>query len=121
MAAQCHPAVSGECVPGMRAASSRSGSPHPNPHTPSTPSAGRVAEGIAAYERALALAPRHAEALYNLGVAYTEEGHLDRAMFLCAALRCARCAALCCTTLCFAVQQSSVLQNMRRACWVRTQ
>ena len=44
--------------------------------------AGRLAEGVAAYERALALQPRHAEALYNLGVAYTEQGQLDKALFM---------------------------------------
>lgn len=43
---------------------------------------GKVAEGIAAYERALALVPRQAEALYNLGVAYTEAGQIDKALFM---------------------------------------
>jgi dynein heavy chain len=43
---------------------------------------GRLAEGVASYERALALQPRHAEALYNLGVAYTEQGQLDKALFM---------------------------------------
>lgn len=31
--------------------------------------AGRLAEGVAAYERALAVCPRHPDALYNMGVA----------------------------------------------------
>lgn len=53
---------------------------HPTP-------AGKTAEGVAAYERALALHPRHAEALYNLGVAYTEQGQVDRALFMCAPWR----------------------------------
>lgn len=44
--------------------------------------AGRLAEGVTSYERALALQPRHAEALYNLGVAYTEQGQLDKALFM---------------------------------------
>ena len=44
--------------------------------------AGKVTEGLAAYERALALQPRYGEALYNLGVAYTELGQLDRALFM---------------------------------------
>lgn len=55
--------------------------PTPTPH-PTPTFAGKVAEGVAAYERALALAPRHAEALYNLGVAYTEQGLIDRALFM---------------------------------------
>lgn len=64
----------------------------PTPPSPAAAAAaGKVAEGLAAYERALALAPRHAEALYNLGVAYTEQGHLDRAIFMCA-----RLARMCC-------------------------
>lgn len=45
---------------------------------------GDAAGGIALYERALALAPRHADALYNLGVALAEAGpcqSLDRALF----------------------------------------
>jgi tetratricopeptide (TPR) repeat protein len=33
------------------------------------------------YERALALAPRHSDALYNLGVACSEAGQIERAMF----------------------------------------
>lgn len=41
-----------------------------------------MSEGIAAYERALALVPRQAEALYNLGVAYTEAGQIDKALFM---------------------------------------
>jgi len=44
--------------------------------------AGKVTQGIAAYERALALVPRQAEALYNLGVAYTEAGQIDKALFM---------------------------------------
>ena len=46
--------------------------------------AGDAVAGIALYERALALAPRHADALYNLGVALAEPGPhqaLDRALF----------------------------------------
>lgn len=43
---------------------------------------GKVAEGIAGYERALALVPQQAEALYNLGVAYTEAGQIDKALFM---------------------------------------
>ena len=39
-------------------------------------------DGIAAYERALALRPRLAEALYNLGVAWAEQGQRDRAIFM---------------------------------------
>jgi tetratricopeptide (TPR) repeat protein len=35
----------------------------------------------AMYERALALAPRHSDALYNLGVACSEAGQVERAMF----------------------------------------
>ena len=46
--------------------------------------AGDVAAGVAAYERALALCPRHTEALYNLAVALTEQGHTHRAIFMCA-------------------------------------
>ena len=42
--------------------------------------AGRAAEGVAAYERALAMRPRQPEALYNLGVA--EAGQVDRAIFM---------------------------------------
>ena len=57
-------------------------SPERPPSAPYT-HPGRGPEGIACYERALALAPRHAEALYNLGVAYTEQGHVDRALFVC--------------------------------------
>jgi tetratricopeptide (TPR) repeat protein len=38
---------------------------------------GRLGEGIALYERALSYAPRHADALYNLGVAYGEKGDLQ--------------------------------------------
>jgi tetratricopeptide (TPR) repeat protein len=58
-----------------------------------TKAAGDAHAGIALYERALALAPRHADALYNLGVALAEPGpcqNLDRALFAyhtCAALR----------------------------------
>jgi len=37
--------------------------------------------GIACYERALALMPRHADALYNLGVACAEDGQTERALF----------------------------------------
>ena len=47
-------------------------------HTP----AGDLEGGVRAYERALALRPRHAEALYNLGVALTEQGQTERAMFM---------------------------------------
>lgn len=63
------------------------GRPQAHPHLSTPPRApiGRVAEGVAAYERALALQPRHAEALYNLGVACSELGQLDRALFMCAA------------------------------------
>jgi tetratricopeptide (TPR) repeat protein len=45
---------------------------------------GDTAGGIALYDRALALSPRHADALYNLGVALAEPGpcqSLDRALF----------------------------------------
>jgi tetratricopeptide (TPR) repeat protein len=35
----------------------------------------------AMYERALALAPRHSDALYNLGVACSEAAQIERAMF----------------------------------------
>ena len=59
----------------------------PAAHSHAPPAAGKVAEGIAAYERALALVPRHAEALYNLGVACTEAGQIDRALFMCADCR----------------------------------
>ena len=38
---------------------------------------GRLDDGIALYERALSYAPRHADALYNLGVAYGEKGMLQ--------------------------------------------
>jgi tetratricopeptide (TPR) repeat protein len=38
-------------------------------------------QGIAMYERALALSPRHADALYNLGVACSEAGQTERALF----------------------------------------
>ncbi len=38
---------------------------------------GRLDDGIALYERALSYAPRHADALYNLGVAYGEKGDLQ--------------------------------------------
>ena len=43
---------------------------------------GDLEGGIRAYERAIALRPRHAEALYNLGVAHTERGEVDRAIFM---------------------------------------
>ncbi len=43
---------------------------------------GRVAEGIALYERALALHPQYADALYNLGVAFGESGQQDKALFM---------------------------------------
>jgi tetratricopeptide (TPR) repeat protein len=45
---------------------------------------GDAAGGVALYERALALAPHYADALYNLGVALAEAGpcqSLDRALF----------------------------------------
>ena len=35
---------------------------------------------MALYEKALAHNPRHADALYNVGVAATEAGHLHRAI-----------------------------------------
>lgn len=44
--------------------------------------AGQLQEGIRLYERALALRPRHPDALYNLGVAYTEAGQIDKALFM---------------------------------------
>ena len=56
------------------------GTPPARPCLPAP--AGEAAEGIAAYERALALQPRHAEALYNLGVACAEQGQADRALFM---------------------------------------
>lgn len=43
--------------------------------------AGRLAEGISLYERALSLCPRHPDALYNMGVAHGEMGQLDKAIF----------------------------------------
>jgi len=45
---------------------------------------GDTLAGITLYERALALSPHHADALYNLGVALAEPGpcqSLDRALF----------------------------------------
>ncbi len=44
--------------------------------------AGKLDEGIRLYERALALKPRHPDALYNLGVAFTEKGEYDKAIFM---------------------------------------
>ena len=44
--------------------------------------AGKLDEGIRLYERALALKPRHPDALYNLGVAFTEKGKYDKAIFM---------------------------------------
>lgn len=38
---------------------------------------GRLDEGISLYERALSYVPRHADTLYNLGVAYGEKGDLQ--------------------------------------------
>lgn len=43
---------------------------------------GDLAGGIKIYERALALCPKHGEALYNLGVAYSEAKELDKAIFM---------------------------------------
>ena len=40
-----------------------------------------MAAGIALYERALACNARHADALYNLGVACGESGRQERAIF----------------------------------------
>lgn len=42
---------------------------------------GQLQQGITMYERALALVPRHSDALYNLGVACAEAGQVERAMF----------------------------------------
>jgi tetratricopeptide (TPR) repeat protein len=50
-----------------------------------TKALGDTARGIALYERALAVAPRHADAAYNLAVALAEPGPAhapDRALFL---------------------------------------
>ena len=41
-----------------------------------------MAGGVALYERALTYNAKHAKALYNLGVACGEMGHVSRAMFL---------------------------------------
>lgn len=45
-------------------------------------SKGAIEGAIKAYERALAIKPRHAEALYNLGVMFTEQGSFDKAVFM---------------------------------------
>lgn len=50
-----------------------------------TKARGDAAGGIVLYERALAVAPRHADAAYNLAVALAEPGPAhapDRALFL---------------------------------------
>ncbi len=44
--------------------------------------AGDMAGGIALYERALTYNAKHADALYNLGVACGETGQIARAIFL---------------------------------------
>jgi len=41
-----------------------------------------MAGGVALYERALTYNAKHAKALYNLGVACGEMGHVSRAIFL---------------------------------------
>ncbi len=43
---------------------------------------GRLDEGISLYERALSYVPRHADTLYNLGVAYGEKGDLQVGVLL---------------------------------------
>ena len=52
----------------------------PTQHCPDP--AGERARGVALYERALALAPRYPDALYNLGVACSEAGQPERALHL---------------------------------------
>ena len=42
--------------------------------------AGDLPAGIALYEKALAHNPKHADALYNMGVAWVEAGELYRAI-----------------------------------------
>lgn len=41
-----------------------------------------MAGGVALYERSLTYNAKHAKALYNLGVACGEMGHVSRAIFL---------------------------------------
>ena len=43
---------------------------------------GKVEAGIQLYEQALACNPQHADALYNLGVAYAETKQAYKAMFM---------------------------------------
>jgi hypothetical protein len=50
--------------------------------------AGQAAAAVAAYERALAVHPLHAEALYNLGVACMELRQLDRAIYMSVSCAC---------------------------------
>lgn len=47
-----------------------------------TPLALQIKECMALYERALAIAPRRSETLYNMGVALVEAGQHERAVFL---------------------------------------
>ena len=43
--------------------------------------AGNLKAGMALYEKALAHNPRHADALYNMGVACAESGDIHRAIY----------------------------------------
>ena len=46
-----------------------------------TPTHHTACAALRLYERALALRPQHAEALYNMGVACYDAGHVERASF----------------------------------------